>query len=155
MTAPAAATHRTRHPIWLFALVVLGGSLGTAARYSLQTHFPTPDGAFPLATFAINVVGALMLGVLYEGVSWTQRRTTAARAIRLALGVGVLGGFTTYSSFMVETVVLTRTDHLGLALVYDAGSLAVGVIAALLGAVVTDLVGRTWLGQGRPREGGS
>ena len=69
MTAPVAATHRTRHPIWLFALVALGGSLGTAARYSLQTYFPMPDGAFPLATFAINVVGALMLGVLFPEVA--------------------------------------------------------------------------------------
>ncbi|WEK61911.1 MAG: CrcB family protein [Candidatus Microbacterium colombiense] len=105
-------------------LVVAGGTIGTAARLALGLVVPDAGG-FPLAVFLANILGALLIGVL-------AARLPASADLRLLLGTGVLGGFTTYSSFMTGTIALW-TDAPVLACAYAGASLALGLAAAALG----------------------
>lgn len=116
-------------------LVALGGTVGTAARLALGLALPDPGG-FPLAVLLANLLGALLIGVV-------AARLPASADLRLLLGTGVLGGFTTYSAFMTGTAALWDTAPL-LAAAYAAGSLVLGLAAAALG-----------LRLGRPRRGGA
>jgi CrcB protein len=109
-------------------LVVAGGAAGTAARLALGLLL-ADAGVLPV--LLANVVGAFLIGVLMARPF--GRLAERARAdLRLLLGTGVLGGFTTYSAFMTGTVGLWAEAPL-LALVYAAGSLALGIGAAALG----------------------
>lgn len=112
-----------------FGLVVVGGTLGTLGRF-LVGEIPY-DGLFPLATFAVNVVGSFALGALLAVV---LRR--GAESARLLVGTGFLGGFTTYSALAVETDALLRGDHVALGIVYALGSVLAGLGAALAGVAL-------------------
>ena len=111
------------------ALVVAGGVIGTAARLGLGLALPAPSGqglaAVPWATFIANVVGAFLIGVL-------AARLPSSSAVRVFLGTGVLGGFTTYSAFAVGSVTLWHAQP-WLAVAYAVGSVVLGVAAAALG----------------------
>lgn len=92
-------------------LVVLGGTIGTAARLAIAAVMPEPTG-FPLATLFVNVLGALLIGILAAqplerrpGSGGGPAAITGAE-LRMLLGTGMLGGFTTYSAFAVGTVML-------------------------------------------------
>jgi CrcB protein len=108
--------------------VALGGALGSAARYAVGLAWPTPPDGFGWATFGINVVGCLAIGVLY-GV---DRRP----AVRLFAGTGVLGGFTTFSAYAVQSDGLWRADHPWIAVAYVTGTVAAALSAAWLGATL-------------------
>ncbi|WP_282847114.1 fluoride efflux transporter FluC [Microbacterium oxydans] len=116
-------------------LVAAGGTAGTAARLGLGLMLPDAGG-FPVAVLVANVVGALLIGLL-------AARLPATAELRLALGTGVLGGFTTYSAFMTGTLSLWA-DAPVVAVAYAVGSLVLGLAAAALG-----------LRLGRPRAGGA
>lgn len=116
-------------------LVAAGGTAGTAARLGLGLMLPDAGG-FPMAVLVANVVGAFLIGLL-------AARLPATAELRLALGTGVLGGFTTYSAFMTGTLSLWM-DAPVIAVAYAVGSLALGLAAAALG-----------LRLGRPRAGGA
>lgn len=105
-------------------LVFAGGSIGTAARLAVGLWMPDAGG-FPVATLAVNVLGALLIGIL-------AARLPQTTGLRVFLGTGVLGGFTTYSAFMTGTVALWSDAPL-LAFVYAVGSLILGLGAAALG----------------------
>lgn len=105
-------------------LVFLGGTVGTAGRLALGLWI-TDAGGFPLATFVVNVIGAFLIGLL-------AARMPQTADLRVLLGTGVLGGFTTYSAFMTGTVQLWSAAPV-LAAVYAAGSLVLGLAAAGLG----------------------
>lgn len=123
----------------LLVAVSVGGGLGALARYGLSVLVPAGQGGFPLATFGTNVSGCLAIGVLMVVV--TERK--AHRLARPFLGVGVLGGFTTFSAYAVETDALLRTGHAGVALGYVAATLAGALLAVLAGTVATRaLLGR-------------
>lgn len=104
-------------------LVAVGGTIGTAARLIIALGMPEPAG-IPFATLTVNVLGALLIGIL------------AARPmggdIRVFLGTGILGGFTTYSAFAVGAVELWAVAPL-LAAGYAASTLVLGVAACALG----------------------
>jgi len=118
----------------LIALVALGGALGTAARVGVTLVVPS-WGAFDTAIFAINVVGAFVLGLLLERLLRAGPDEGARRRARLFVGTGVLGGFTTYSSLATETASLAGAGggDLAVAVFYGLLSLVVGVLAAALG----------------------
>ncbi|MBT2484487.1 CrcB family protein [Microbacterium sp. ISL-108] len=111
-------------------LVAAGGTVGTAARLGLGFAIPQTDG-FPLAVFVANVVGALLIGVL-AARPFRALDEPAAADLRLLVGTGMLGGFTTYSAFTTSTVSLWLDAPL-LASVYAVGSLALGLAAAAFG----------------------
>lgn len=119
-------------PFTATTLVALGGGTGAAARYWLGRAFG-PGGAghgFPWGTFAANVIGSMALGLL---AGWLARHGNGGEHWRLLLGVGLLGGFTTFSAFSLESVLMIERGHGGLAGVYIAASVAAGIIALFAG----------------------
>jgi fluoride exporter len=107
-------------------LVALGGAVGSVARYSVGLAVARWFGlAFPWGTLTVNIVGSLAIGLL-------AARFPANESMRLLLGVGLLGGFTTFSAFSLETVRLIEHQP-GLAMLYVAASLLLGVGACWLG----------------------
>lgn len=110
-------------------LVFAGGMVGTALRSAIDDGFSRPDALLPWATFVINVSGAALLGLLVQLVA-LRWRGASGRRLRLALGTGLLGGYTTYSTFIIESVRLGSDRELVAALLYDAASLTLGFLAA-------------------------
>ncbi|AKM10809.1 fluoride efflux transporter CrcB [Croceicoccus naphthovorans] len=120
------------------SLVALGGGTGAVLRYHLGRAvgalFPTAALAFPYATLTANVVGSLCMGLL---AGWLARYGSAeAEGWRLLLGVGLLGGFTTFSSFSLEVMLLWERGAPGLAALYAIVSVAAGVAGLFLGLIV-------------------
>jgi CrcB protein len=116
-------------------LVGLGGFLGAIARFKLGgliLHYST-DWRFPLGTFVVNVLGCLVIGVL---AGLAERYGAFSTETRLFLFTGILGGFTTFSAFGLETVLLLRRGEVGVTLGYVALSVMCGVLALWLGMVV-------------------
>jgi CrcB protein len=114
-----------------YLLVFVGGGLGAEARYWLQGLVYRLTGpGFPYGTFVVNVVGSLVIGVL---VPMFEERFAVNPEVRIFLIVGILGGFTTFSSFSYETLALLREGS---------------ALTALLnvGATVATCLGATWLG---------
>ena len=110
--------------------VAVAGGVGTSARYGLETAFPPAPGAWPWTTFAINVVGSLALGILTAIAA--QLAGPRGPFVRLALGTGLVGGFTTYSTYVIEADRLLAASG-GLGIAYGIVSIVVGAAAALLG----------------------
>lgn len=127
-------------------LVFVGGTLGTAAREALSLAFPPLDGV-PYAIFAINIVGALMLGVLLESLARRGPDRGRRQRLRLLLGTGVMGGFTTYSALATDTAQLIGAGAIGAGLAYGLGTVLVGAIATGAGIAFASAahrgVGRT------------
>ncbi len=114
--------------------VSMGGAVGALARWVLQSLAPAAPDGFPTATFSINVVGCLLMGVLVVLV--TEARESHP-LVRPFLGVGVLGGFTTFSSFAVETHQLLAGRHLVEAGLYILLTIAAALSAVAVGVSVT------------------
>lgn len=108
----------------VLAVVAVGGALGSMARYGASLLWPTAEGAFPWTTFTVNVVGCAVIGVFMVIITdvWA-----AHRLVRPFFGTGVLGGFTTFSTYTTDIQHLVQTGHARSGLAY----LAVTVIAAL------------------------
>lgn len=119
----------------LLVLVLAGGALGTAARAAVALAVPQPAGV-PVPTLGVNVAGAFLLGVLLETLVRRGPDRGVLRAIRLTLGTGFLGGFTTASSLSVETGSLSLAGAGGIAAAYAVGSLLLGLLAAWAGVAV-------------------
>jgi fluoride exporter len=135
------------HLHWRYVgLVALGGTFGTAARYLLTQTLPSWHSV-PVATLVVNVVGAFALGVLLAALSRRGRDVGLRRTIRLLIGTGFLGGFTTYSSLAVETDALLSSGQGQLALAYALGTIVIGGLAATSGILVAS--GRRAAGSGR------
>ena len=112
-------------------LVFLGGGIGATLRYLVGLNVPASWAApLPLAILLINLCGAAALGAL---VMLADGAAELAASVRLTLGTGVLGGFTTWSTFTVGVVSLLRHTHLRAALIYTALSLIGGPLAVLTG----------------------
>lgn len=127
--------HRER--LVLLGLVFVGGVCGTWVRAELSNRFPVAADAWPWTTFWINVSGALVLGVLLGLLARLGDDSGWRRRVRLGLGTGVLGGYTTYSTFAVEVVEQQRDSLLLLSTGYALASLVCGVLAAAIGLRVT------------------
>ncbi|MDR1283301.1 MAG: fluoride efflux transporter CrcB [Opitutaceae bacterium] len=109
------------------ALVAFGGGLGSVARFLLSAYASggTPGWRFPVGTFLVNLAGCLVIGALWAAAErWPVVLTPH---LRLLLFTGVLGGFTTFSSFGLETVLLLRRGETGVAGLYVALSLVCGL----------------------------
>ena len=130
---PLAGTRPPHHDPRFLALIVLGGAVGTSARAWLETAFAAPAGTWPWVTFWINVAGAFLLGFLLEALARTGPDRGRRRLARLGLGTGVMGGFTTYSTFAVETALLAGDGAAWLALGYALATVVLGLTTAWLG----------------------
>jgi fluoride exporter len=127
--AASGGTARRNHPGVLLAIST-GGVGGTAARYAVGRVVHLAPGSFPWATFAINVTGSFLLGAF---LAWLLVRRPADRYLRPFVAIGVLGGYTTFSTAMVETAVLGKDGHVAVAAVYVVASLAGGLAAVAAG----------------------
>lgn len=126
---------RPVHLHWRYiGLVALGGAIGTAGREGLTLAVPN-IGAYPSTIFAVNIVGAFLLGVLLDALVRRGPDAGGRRAIRLLLGTGVMGGFTTYSTLATDTALLFRDGAAGLAVTYSLATVLVGAAATALGIV--------------------
>jgi CrcB protein len=125
-------TRPLRHRLPLVLLVVAGGAVGTTLRVLVTLAVP-PAGSFDTAIFAINVVGAFVLGLLLERLLRAGPDDGRRRLLRLGVGTGVLGGFTTYSSLATETATLGAAGDGATAALYGLASVLLGVLAAAAG----------------------
>ncbi|WP_395390730.1 fluoride efflux transporter CrcB [Novosphingobium sp. BL-8A] len=127
-------------PSFLLAscMVALGGAVGSWLRFVVAYAWtallgPARALAFPYGTLTVNVVGSLVMGLL---AGWLGRMAPGGENVRLLVGVGVLGGFTTFSSFSLDTIALAERGQPGLAAFYVAISLAAGFAALFLGLIM-------------------
>lgn len=132
-------------------IVAIGGACGSLLRYGGTVAIgATPAGAgFPLGTLAVNLVGALLLGMLVAAIEGAAGGSGRWRATRLLLGTGALGGFTTYSAFAVDTAELLLAQRPGAALVYALLTLVAGAGASLAGIAIGGAGRRRKPGGGR------
>ncbi len=119
------------------AVVAVGGAIGTLGRYCVGLVFPVSPAGWPVATFMVNLVGAFALGLLLEALLRTGPDSGRRYLLRLAAGTGMLGAFTTYSTFAVDVILLVRDGSLVLAAAYAVLSVLFGVCAAGAGIVVS------------------
>ena len=113
-------------------LVFVGGAVGTGVRALVSAAAPPPAGV-PVAVLVVNVVGAFALGLLLQRLHRAAPEEGRRRDLRLLLGTGVLGGFTTYSALAADTAGLLVDGRPGVAVLYAGGTLVLGLAAALAG----------------------
>ncbi|WP_405622914.1 fluoride efflux transporter CrcB [Streptomyces sp. NBC_00076] len=144
MTAPETESHpapartprgpdrRGQAPV--LAVVALGGALGATARYALTLAWPAEHGGFPWATFWTNVAGCAVIGVFMVVITdvWA-----AHRLVRPFFGTGVLGGFTTFSTYTVDIQKLVDSGHPRTGLAYLAATLLAALTAVWLAVAAT------------------
>ena len=127
--------------------VALGGAIGAVARYQLgrgMTYWLGPQvvSAFPWATLAANVIGSLAMGIL---AGWLAKHggeiNINGEQMRLLLGVGLLGGFTTFSAFSLELMLLIERGQIASAVTYTGVSVLAGLAALYLGLIIMRIAG--------------
>jgi fluoride exporter len=129
----------SRAPADEIAAVAVGGVIGALARAGISTAVPHHDPAsWPWATFITNLVGCVVLGLVLDWVDarhalWALRSPRRARLARPLLASGVLGGFTTFSTFSVETFLMMRAGAAGLGAAYAVSSALLGVGCVVAG----------------------
>jgi CrcB protein len=116
------------------AAIAIGGALGTVARYLLDTTFTTASGHFPATTLVINLSGSLAIGFLIPVTEWLTPRLPLARPFVV---VGLLGGWTTYSTLAVDAVLLAKDHHVAVSIAYLAVTLFGGIVLVVLGAAAS------------------
>jgi len=117
----------------ILAVIAVGGAIGACARYGATVLWPVSPGTFPWTTFWINVLGCAALGLLMVLVT---ERAAPHPLVRPFLGTGVLGGFTTFSTYTVDAQQLLIHGHVGTALLYLAVTLAAGGVAVWAAAAL-------------------
>jgi len=127
---PSSSGAQQPRQMGVLVAIALGGGLGSIARYGLARAWPTPAGDFPWATFVTNISGSLALGLLmvYVLEVWPPYRY-----VRPFLGVGVLGGYTTFSTYTVELHHLLSGGDWAMADAYALTSVVCGLVAVWLG----------------------
>ncbi len=118
-------------------LVMSGGAIGAALRYGVSRALPVSQSGWPWPTFAANVAGGLAMGVL---AVWVLRGDNSAESLRLFVGVGVLGGFTTFSAFSLEMAQLIERGQLGMAAAYALASVLLGLGALFAGMILAKAI---------------
>ncbi|MFE7271377.1 fluoride efflux transporter FluC [Streptomyces sp. NPDC057623] len=129
---PPRTALRAQAPV--VAVVALGGASGATARYAVSLWWPAGPGGFPWATFWTNVVGCAVIGVFMVVITevWA-----AHRLVRPFFGTGVLGGFTTFSTYAVDIQRLVDGGHPRVGLAYLAATLTAALTAVWLAAATT------------------
>lgn len=123
------------------AVVFVGGTVGVAAREALTLIYPTQDG-IPWTMLCINVGGSLLLGVLLDALARGGPDHGRRRALRLLLGTGLMGGFTSYSALAADTAGLLGSGALGEGIGYGLGTVLLGAVATWAGILLGALAHR-------------
>ncbi|MDQ6696087.1 MAG: fluoride efflux transporter CrcB [Actinomycetota bacterium] len=142
---PGVRTVRGFEPLVL-AAVALGGAVGAPARYGVAQLVHVPPDGFPWATFWTNVSGSFALGLL---LVLLLDRFPPARYLRPFVTTGFLGAYTTYSTFAVESVLLMKDGHVGMAVGYALSSLVIGFVFVWAGIWAARAI--PWPARGRTR----
>ncbi|HHU75326.1 MAG TPA: fluoride efflux transporter CrcB [Firmicutes bacterium] len=122
----------------LCGLIALGGAIGAVGRFFLSTWISSKDAfIFPWGTFVVNVLGCFILGFIY--IVGTEKMLIGPQA-RTFLAVGMIGAFTTFSTFGLETINLISSGNIRIALFNIFGSVALGLLAVWLGIVFAKLI---------------
>jgi CrcB protein len=140
---PRQRAENCPHSLDLLAVIAAGGVAGAEARYGLGVALGSSGSAFPWSTVLVNASGCLLIGVLMVLV---LERLRPHRLLRPFLGVGVLGGYTTFSTFAVDVERLIRAGRAGIALGYIAASVLLCLLAVVVGARLTRML---WPSAGR------
>lgn len=131
LAGPRAAVRRRVTVVWRRRLAVfVGGALGTGLRATVSEVLPHDVVAFPWAVWAVNVTGSLLLAYLVARFVAAGVRSTLAMPL---LCVGLLGSYTTFSTFAVDVVQLVEAGRVSMAAAYAVSSVAAGLAAAWLG----------------------
>lgn len=132
----------------MLLIVLCGGAVGTGVRARLESAFAADPGSWPWVTFWINVGGSLLLGLVQEALARSGPDQGWRRRVRVGVGTGVIGGFTTYSTFILEVDLLLRAG-----LTWTGGAYAVVSIVAGLGCALAGItLGRALLSRRPTRE---
>ena len=121
-------------PARVLGAIAVGGVLGAEARYGVGLALPHATGAWHWSTLLINVSGCVLIGVLMVLIT---ERFRAPALVRPLLGVGVLGGYTTFSSYAVDALVMVRAGQVGPAVGYVVATPVLAVLGVALGAGLT------------------
>ena len=122
-----------RPRMWAYVTIAIGGIFGCWARYAMTNSIQALLGrAFPYATLSINVLACLLIGFLF---TVSLERVVVAPAIRLGILTGFLGGFSTFSTFAMETYLLAEQGQWGKGALYIFLSVALGLMATAVGVI--------------------
>jgi CrcB protein len=143
MSPPAqAGAPRPVHLRWgAIGLVFAGGTVGTALRELLVLAVP-PVAGIAVVIVGINIGGAFLLGLLLQTLAGHGTDEGRRRQLRLLLGTGLLGGFTTYSALATDTGLLLADNRIGAALLYALGTLLLGALASWAGIITGTAITR-------------
>jgi CrcB protein len=132
---PAERAELRPSPVPVLAAISAGGVLGALVRYGMSTAWPHDPAGFPWATWTINVCGSFLIGVLMVLIAriWPERRL-----VRPFFGVGILGGYTTFSTSIVDVQQAVAHGAPGVALLYLAGTLVGALVAVCAGTALTE-----------------
>ncbi|MFJ6416278.1 fluoride efflux transporter FluC [Paeniglutamicibacter sp. NPDC091659] len=134
---------RPNHLKWrMWAVVAVGGTFGAVSREAFSLFIPAV-GDLPVAIAIVNILGAFLLGFLYEALTRPGISGDRASRLKLLLGTGFCGGFTTYSSLAVDTALLGINGRSGTALFYVLGTVVLGACATWAGLVAGSRSART------------
>lgn len=143
---PPGRRRQVRGQLVVVVGIGIGGVFGAVARYAVSLALPTTAGNFPWSTFAVNISGSVVLGFLLVMLA---ERFPRGRMTRAVVGTGMIGAYTTFSTFEVDAVNLLRAGRPATAAVYVVAS----IVAGLLGCWAGIAAGRSlWLSQSRVEE---
>jgi CrcB protein len=126
----------------VLAVIALGGVIGAEARHGVSVWLPHEAGQWPGGTWLVNTSGCFLIGILMIVVT---ELTSPHRLVRPFLGVGILGGYTTFSTAMVDVQQMALAGRGGLALGYLAATVVAALIAAFLGMTLARATAAGWL----------
>jgi fluoride exporter len=138
---PADRAELRPSPVPVLAAISAGGVIGALARYGLSTAWPHDPAGFPWAIWTINVSGCFLIGVLMVLITgrWPDRRL-----IRAFFGVGILGGYTTFSTSVVDVQQAAAHGAAGVALIYLGATIVGALLAVWAGAALASTAARSW-----------
>ncbi|MFD5068995.1 fluoride efflux transporter CrcB [Streptomyces sp. NPDC058369] len=141
LTDPAQRRELRRSHYGVLMVIALGGALGAVARFGASQAWPTATNSFPFTTLAVNAAGCLVIGIFLVAVT---EIFSAHALLRPFFGTGVLGGFTTFSTYCVDIERLVTGGRAGIALTYLAATAVAAVAAVTVGAWSTRRILAKW-----------
>ncbi|MFE0680589.1 fluoride efflux transporter CrcB [Streptomyces sp. NPDC058961] len=141
LTDPGQRRELRRSHYGVLMVIALGGALGAVVRFAVAQAWPTATNSFPFTTLAVNAAGCLVIGIFLVAVT---EIFSAHALLRPFFGTGVLGGFTTFSTYCVDIERLVTGGRAGIALTYLAATAVAAVTAVTVGAFSTRRILAKW-----------